>query len=162
MLSNATLIRAHGPPLSVDVGEELQLDVTSRAFSSVRAAVSTRAPRSASTRAVSSPMPEVAPVTSIVRPSRSSPAVTASAVDEPPKPVGPLLFKLERSDIEPSAMNDRSPVTTGCSAWGGIFESSRRRGRRAPHIGIRFEQARRAGRRRGVIATTLAAVKLEG
>ena len=53
----------------------------SRAFSAVRPVPTTRAPRSASTRTVSRPRPELHPVTSIVCPRRSIPFVTSSAVD---------------------------------------------------------------------------------
>ena len=48
--------------------------------SSVRAVPITCAPRSASTRMVSSPMPELHPVTTMVLLERSMPAVTSSAV----------------------------------------------------------------------------------
>ena len=58
------------------------------AFSRVRPVTSTCAPRSASTRAVSRPRPEVPPVTSAVRPARSRPAVTSSAVLSAPN--GPM------------------------------------------------------------------------
>ena len=53
----------------------------SRAFSSVRAAATTRAPWSASTRIVSKPIPELMPVTRIVLPDRSRSRVTSSAVE---------------------------------------------------------------------------------
>ena len=52
----------------------------SRAFSTVRAVASTRAPRSANARIVWRPSPELQPVTSIVLPVRSHPAVASSAV----------------------------------------------------------------------------------
>lgn len=53
----------------------------SRAFSTVRAVPTTRAPRTESTRSASCPRPELQPVTSIVLPSSDSPSVTSSAVD---------------------------------------------------------------------------------
>ena len=58
----------------------VNLAQASRAFSIVRAVPTTRAPRSASTRIVSSPNPELQPVTSIVRPASEIPSVTCSAV----------------------------------------------------------------------------------
>ena len=48
--------------------------------SSVRAVPITCAPRNASTRIVSRPIPELQPVTTMVLPVRSMPAVTCSAV----------------------------------------------------------------------------------
>ena len=55
--------------------------IASAAFSRVRAAATTRAPRAASTRALSAPRPEFEPVMRTVRPVRSRPAVTSSAVE---------------------------------------------------------------------------------
>ncbi len=62
----------------------------SRALSAVRAAAITRAPRNASARIVSKPRPELHPVTSIVLPVRSHPAVASSAVVANPSPFGPF------------------------------------------------------------------------
>ena len=69
----------------------------SRAFSTVRAVAITRAPRSASARTVSSPSPELQPVTSIVLPPRSHPAVASSAVVPYPSPLAPFPSALRRS-----------------------------------------------------------------
>src|SRR5689334_23064625 len=77
--------------------------VAARAFSSVLAAAMTRAPRLPRTRTVSSPIPELHPVTKMVRPVRSRPAVTSSAVEAPPKPLGPFRRMFVRSDIDPLA-----------------------------------------------------------
>ncbi len=52
-----------------------------RAFSRVRAAPITWAPRNARTRRVSPPRPELQPVRRYALPSRESPAVTSSAVE---------------------------------------------------------------------------------
>ena len=49
------------------------------AFASVRAQPSTWAPRRAKTRAASSPIPELQPVTRMVLPASESPSVTCSA-----------------------------------------------------------------------------------
>ena len=71
----------------------------SRAFSTVRAVASTRAPRSASARIVSRPSPELQPVTSTVLPPRSHPAVASSAVVPYPSPFGPLPFSAPTIDM---------------------------------------------------------------
>src|SRR5271157_2214438 len=52
-----------------------------RAFSQVRAAAMTWAPRNVSTRRVANPRPELQPVKRYVLPSRERPAVTPSAVE---------------------------------------------------------------------------------
>ena len=55
------------------------------AFSSVLPVPITCAPLSANTRMVSSPKPELQPVTMAVFPVKSNPSVTSSAVDVSPK-----------------------------------------------------------------------------
>ena len=60
---------------------------TSSAALALRAGITTRAPRFASTRAVSAPIPDVAPVMMAVVAPRSG--VTSSAVDLDPNPLAP-------------------------------------------------------------------------
>ena len=60
--------------------------------STSRTAMVTVAPARASERAVSRPMPEAPPVTRALRPERSTPLSTSSAVD--PKPKGVLMVEL--------------------------------------------------------------------
>ena len=65
------------------------LRATAVALSWLRAVAITPAPRKASTRTVSWPMPDVLPVTRTDLSCNDSPRVTSSAVDPAPKPVGP-------------------------------------------------------------------------
>lgn len=75
--------------ISASGNSERIRDFVSSAVLTLRAGSISLAPRLARTRAVSAPIPDVAPVMMAVRDRRSELRVTWSAVDLEPKPLGP-------------------------------------------------------------------------
>ena len=79
-------------------------------LSDVRAVPITCAPRNASTRIVSRPIPELQPVTGMVLPRRSRPAVACSAVEPADRPAGAGGTLALAGDGNASASGASAPV----------------------------------------------------
>src|ERR1700754_3343660 len=123
--------RSSAPTVTAPLPVPSRISAATRSpASGLRTASVTAAPASASARAVSTPIPDDAPVTMARLPDRSTPAMTSAAVDVNPKGV---LIKSALMSV-PNTWRSDSVPRRGDRAL-SLFGDARDQGTRGVHLG---------------------------